>query len=159
MFSTHSSDDTDDGGYPGSLNVAMKLELSPISGELKIEYSGMSTKETPIDISNNIFINLAGHKEGKIQWGLNMLYHIYLKFIHFFHIPNIFSLIKGKAGLYDHFVQINAKEYVPSGTESEPVDNIIPVEKSPFDMRLSKHLGRAIFKLPKEGKGKDSLYY
>ena len=54
-------------GYPGTLNVAMKLTLSPVSGDLKIVYSGMSTKKTPIDISNNILINLAGHKTGKIS--------------------------------------------------------------------------------------------
>ena len=59
----------------------------------------------------------------------------------------------GKAGLFDHFVQINAKEYIPVNKQNEPIDNIVPVAKSPFDMRLSKHLGRAIFKLPKEGKG------
>ena len=62
VFSTYSIDP--DGGYPGALNIAMKLMLSPISGELKIEYSGMSTMKTPIDISNNILINLAGHKTG-----------------------------------------------------------------------------------------------
>lgn len=50
-------------------------------------------------------------------------------------------------------MQINAKEYVPVNKQNEPIDNIVSVAKSPFDMRLSKHLGRAIFKLPKEGKG------
>merc|ERR1719322_87247 len=82
--------------------------------------------KTPIDISNNILINLAGHKTGK-------------------------------AGLYDHFVQINAKEYVPVTKGQEPINNIMPLAKSPFDMRLSKHLGRAIFKLPKEGKAPTSI--
>lgn len=53
-------------GYPGTLNVAAKLSLSPVSGELKIEYSGMSTRKTPVDISNNILINLAGHETGMI---------------------------------------------------------------------------------------------
>ena len=62
IFSTSSTEQ--DGGYPGSLNVAMKLTLSPVSGELKIEYTGMTTKKTPIDISNNIMMNLAGHKSG-----------------------------------------------------------------------------------------------
>ena len=66
-------------------------------------------------------------------------------------------MLKGKAGLYDHFVQINAKEYVPVTKDQEPINNIMPLAKSPFDMRLSKHLGRAIFKLPKEGKGSKGL--
>ena len=51
-------------GYPGALNIAAKLSLSPINGELKIEYSGMSTRKTPIDISNNVLFNLAGHSKG-----------------------------------------------------------------------------------------------
>ena len=74
----------------------------------------------------------------------------------FSYINNIY-FIKGKAGLYDHFVQINAKEYVPVTKDQEPINNIMPLAKSPFDMRLSKHLGRAIFKLPKEGKGSKGL--
>ena len=53
-------------GYPGTLNVAAKLSLSPVSGEFKIEYSGMTTRRTPVDISNNILINLAGHAKGMI---------------------------------------------------------------------------------------------
>ena len=53
-------------GYPGTLHISAKLSLSPVSGELKIEYTGMTTQKTPIDISNNILINLAGHETGTI---------------------------------------------------------------------------------------------
>lgn len=56
-----------DSGYPGHLNIAAAISLSPISGELKIEYSGMSTEKTPIDVSNNILFNLAGHKTGNVS--------------------------------------------------------------------------------------------
>ena len=66
VFSMLSKDG--DAGYPGDLNIAAKVSLSPISGELKIQYSGMSTKKTPIDVSNNILFNLAGHKTGKILY-------------------------------------------------------------------------------------------
>ena len=62
VFSTLSKENTS--GYPGNLNVAAKISLSPISGELKIEYSGMTTHMTPIDITNNLLINLAGHETG-----------------------------------------------------------------------------------------------
>ena len=66
VFSMHSKDG--DAGYPGDMNVAARISLSPISGELKIQYSGMSTKKTPIDVSNNILFNLAGHKTGKLLY-------------------------------------------------------------------------------------------
>ena len=36
----------------------------------------------------------------------------------------------------------------------KPTGEILPLAKTPFDLRMSKHLGRAIFKLPKEDKGK-----
>ena len=78
-------------------------------------------------------------------------------FLSLFSYINNICFIKGKAGLYDHFVQINAKEYVPVSTKQELINNIMPLAKSPFDMRLSKHLGRAIFKLPKEEKGSSSF--
>ena len=36
----------------------------------------------------------------------------------------------------------------------KPTGEILPLAKTPFDLRVNKHLGRAIFKLPKEDKGK-----
>ena len=70
--------DSKDGeaGYPGALNIAAKLSLSPINGELKIEYSGMSTRKTPIDISNNVLFNLAGHSKG-----INFNAHKFIRFV------------------------------------------------------------------------------
>ena len=91
------SNDGDD-GYPGSLNIAAKLSLSPISGELRIEYSGMSTKKTPIDISNNILLNLAGHNKGIYLLVTNGLLALEYKSTHcileYVMIPYYFSFRK-----------------------------------------------------------------
>ena len=66
-------------------------------------------------------------------------------------IPNY---VLGKSGLFDHFVQINAERYIPFSNFSSHNGDILSVAKTPFDLRWSKHLGRAIFKLPKDGRGK-----
>ena len=149
------SNDGDD-GYPGSLSIAAKLSLSPISGELRFEYSGMSTKKTPIDISNNILLNLAGHNKGINFPDSDITNFVFTKNtlfdLKFAMIPNFFLI--GKSGLFDHFVQINAERYIPFSNFSSHSGDILSVAKTPFDLRWSKHLGRAIFKLPKDGKGK-----
>ena len=67
---------------------------------------------------------------------------------------NIPNYVLGKSGLFDHFVQINAERYIPFCNSSSHIGDILSVAKTPFDLRWSKHLGRAIFKLPKDGKGK-----
>ena len=66
----------------------------------------------------------------------------------------ISNYVLGKSGLFDHFVQINAERYIPFSNFSNHNGDIFSVAKTPFDLRWSKHLGRAIFKLPKDGKGK-----
>ena len=66
-------------------------------------------------------------------------------------IPNY---VLGKSGLFDHFVQINAERYIPFSNFSSHNGDILSVAKTPFDLRWAKHLGRAIFKLPKDGRGK-----
>ena len=76
VFSTLSKEQTS--GYPGNLNVAAKISLSPISGELKIEYSGMTTDMTPIDISSSLLLNLAGHETGTYS---NLAYYTFLIFL------------------------------------------------------------------------------
>ena len=144
-----------DSGYPGSISIAAKLSLSPISGELRIEYSGMSTKKTPIDISNNILLNLAGHNKGIYFPDSDITCFFKYKntrfILEYIMIPKYFL---GKSGLFDHFVQINAERYIPFSNFSSHSGGILSVAKTPFDLRWSKHLGRAIFRLPKDGKGK-----
>ena len=58
-----------DQGYPGNLNAFARYSLSPVSGELKVEYWGIPDKKTPINLSNHVYLNLAGHNKG---WGLTI---------------------------------------------------------------------------------------
>ena len=51
-------------GYPGDLEVTVKYTLS--GGELGIEYTATCTKETPINLTNHVYFNLAGHDSGDI---------------------------------------------------------------------------------------------
>ena len=61
-FSHLSADGTE--GYPGNLVAYARYSLSPVSGEVKVEYWGMADKTTPINLSNHIYLNLAGHNKG-----------------------------------------------------------------------------------------------
>jgi aldose 1-epimerase len=78
-----------DQGYPGNLNAFARYSLSPVSGEVKVEYWGIPDKKTPINLSNHVYLNLAGHNKG---WGLT--------------IP----LIVVEASQTDAFLQTNAKK-------------------------------------------------
>ena len=62
-FSYHSQNGEE--GFPGDLNVFAKYSLSTNGKALQIEYSATSTKKTPINLSNHMYFNLAGHETGK----------------------------------------------------------------------------------------------
>ncbi|MCL2222739.1 MAG: galactose mutarotase [Oscillospiraceae bacterium] len=51
-------------GYPGDLEVTVKYTLS--GGELGIEYTATCTKDTPINLTNHVYFNLAGHDAGDV---------------------------------------------------------------------------------------------
>ena len=59
---THISPDGDE-NYPGTLIVNAQYSLSQ-DGSINIRYTAMSSKATPINIVNHMFINLAGHNAG-----------------------------------------------------------------------------------------------
>lgn len=52
-------------GYPGDLEVTVKYTLG--GGELGIEYTAKCTKDTPINLTNHCYFNLAGHDAGGIE--------------------------------------------------------------------------------------------
>jgi len=52
-------------GYPGDLEVKTKYTLE--NGELGIEYIATCTQDTPINLTNHCYFNLAGHDAGSIE--------------------------------------------------------------------------------------------
>ena len=52
-------------GLPGNLEVKVKYTLQ--SGELGIEYTAVCDKDTPINLTNHCYFNLAGHDAGCIE--------------------------------------------------------------------------------------------
>jgi aldose 1-epimerase len=51
-------------GYPGDLEVTVKYTLS--GGELGIEYTAKCSEDTPVNLTNHCYFNLAGHGAGDI---------------------------------------------------------------------------------------------
>lgn len=49
--------------FPGNLNVKVKYTLSE-ENEVKIKYECVSDKDTPINLTNHTYFNLAGHDSG-----------------------------------------------------------------------------------------------
>lgn len=56
---THSSRDGEE-GYPGTLQARIIFRFT-CKNELVIDYTGMTSKSTPVNITSNMFFNLAGH--------------------------------------------------------------------------------------------------
>lgn len=72
---TYSSRDGEE-GYPGTFQIRITFWLT-CKNELVIDYVGMTSKSTPVNITSNMFFNLAGHVSKAID---NNIY-IYLNLI------------------------------------------------------------------------------
>lgn len=59
LILTYSSKDGEE-GYPGTLQTRITFCLT-CKNELVIDYIGMTSKSTPVNITSNMFFNLAGH--------------------------------------------------------------------------------------------------
>lgn len=46
--------------YPGELNTTVVYSVTD-SDELHMEYQAMTTKPTPLNLTNHIYLNLGGH--------------------------------------------------------------------------------------------------
>jgi len=55
-YSSHDGEE----GYPGTFQVRIMFWLT-CENELVIDYTGMTSKPTPVNITSNMFFNLAGH--------------------------------------------------------------------------------------------------
>lgn len=59
LILSYSSNDGEE-GYPGTFQARMTFHLT-CKNELVIDYAGMTSKSTPVNIATNMFFNLAGH--------------------------------------------------------------------------------------------------
>lgn len=59
LILTYSSKDGEE-GYPGTFQIRTTFHLT-CKTELAVHYVGMTSKSTPVNVSSNVFFNLAGH--------------------------------------------------------------------------------------------------
>jgi aldose 1-epimerase len=101
-------------GYPGNLDVKVTYTLTD-NNELKIEYAAATDKKTVVNLTNHSYFNLAGHnKEDAYSY------------------------------LMQHMLQINADSITESNSDLIPTGKILKVEKTPYDFRELKAMGRHI---------------
>ena len=55
--------DTQPGGFPGALKLWVEYALTG-ENELKITYTVRPDEDTPVNITNHVYFNLAGHEQG-----------------------------------------------------------------------------------------------
>lgn len=110
-----------DEGYPGSVIVQARFNLNP-DNSLKITYTARTTSPTPFDISNRIFMNLSGDKDGN------------------------------SLSLYDHIVQVNANQYLEIEEDDQVQHkNLKNVSNTEYDLRSPQTLGVAMKRHPNCG--------
>merc|ERR1719153_1275333 len=51
-------------GYPGDIIYNVRYSLDS-EGGVRIDFSAMVTKPTPVDLANHVYFNLGGHQSGK----------------------------------------------------------------------------------------------
>ena len=58
--------DNGEGGFPGEVDVTVTYSVTE-DDELSIEYRAAATEDTPINLTNHVYFNLAGHGSGPID--------------------------------------------------------------------------------------------
>ena len=58
--------DHGEGGFPGEVDIQVTYSLND-DNELMVEYLALPTEDTPINITNHAYFNLAGHSAGRID--------------------------------------------------------------------------------------------
>lgn len=100
-------------GYPGSLLTQITYEVT-VENTVKIKIRSTTTKPTPVNISNNIYFNLAGHVSICCAHNIKLLFWFCLifKFDYVMHYI-VFLKHAGPCSLYNHIFTINADKYTP----------------------------------------------
>ena len=57
--------DNGEGGFPGGMDVSVTYSLD-LEGNLRIFYEALPEMETPVNFTNHVYFNLAGHKSGSV---------------------------------------------------------------------------------------------
>ena len=77
--------DNGEGGFPGGMDVSVTYSLD-IEGNLRIFYEAMPEMDTPINFTNHVYFNLAGHKSGSVE---NQLLQIEADFFMTHHVNGL----------------------------------------------------------------------
>lgn len=107
-LSLHSPDG--DQGFPGNVDVEVKYTLTEYNS-IVIDYYAVTDADTPINMTNHSYFNLAGHESGTVR---------------------------------EHILWIDADGFTRTDEELIPTGEIIPVEGTPMDFRVSKKIGLEI---------------
>lgn len=111
-----------DEGYPGTLLIQARFSLTQ-NNELRINYTARSTLPCPCNISNRIYLNLAG----------------------------VFSDESDTRTIYDHFVNVNASCYTCNNQDRTVSKCLKDVSNTEYDLRIPQQLGIAIARHPDKG--------
>jgi len=57
--------DNGEGGFPGGMDVSVTYTLD-VKGNLRLFYEAMPEEDTPINFTNHVYFNLAGHGSGSV---------------------------------------------------------------------------------------------
>ncbi|XP_050543452.1 galactose mutarotase-like [Daktulosphaira vitifoliae] len=119
LVMTYTSLDSEE-GYPGSCQTRVIFQLT-CKNELIIDYVSMTSKPTPLNISMNIFFNLAGHDAGESE------------------VLNHSIMVNA-----DEYIVIKLPDRTPVGLFGN-------VERTCLDLRVPRLLKRAFVHVPGSG--------
>ena len=77
--------DSGEGGFPGGMDVSLTYSLDE-EGNFKLHYEALPETDTPINFTNHVYFNLAGHNSGSVA---NQLLQIEADFFMTHHINGL----------------------------------------------------------------------
>ncbi len=119
-------------GYPGQLTVTVVYSLNN-QNELKIDYNAITTKATPLNLTNHSYWNLTG-----VEYGEGA---------------------KNSDSILNHELILNCDRYLPVDDTLIPTGKLEPVQGTPMDFTQAKVIGSRFDQLPKaDPMGYDHCY-